>query len=177
MSQYCGKLKAHVTFYSWQNNVLLWRNCADLQSTVAPLHSFMWNVITTHEITEVKASVIKLQGKHLPGVTECFRHLSGPQGAAQTLTLPLMSHLGGYFSFSLCKIRSWRTRNTLSLKKNCLQLNQEEASTVCSLLLHLHEAIYLPFEVCSRNQLLIPITLATTALFPTSSSRSKESRR
>lgn len=71
-------------------------------------------------------------------------------------------------------MRPWSTSNTPSLKKNCLLFYQDGAGTICSLLLRLDEAIYWPFEVWSWNQNLIPITLATTILFPISSQKIQE---
>lgn len=103
---------------------------------------------------------------------EHFRLLSGHQEVAQTSTSSFLCHI-----WEGILIFQWSTKNVPCLEVNCLQLNLEEAGTVCSLVLCLNEAIYEPFEVCSRNQHLIPVTLATIALFPISSSRSKESSR
>lgn len=97
---------------------------------------------------------------------------SGHQEMAQTLTSSFLCHI-----WEGILIFQWSTKNVPCLKEYCRQLNLEEAGTVFSLVLCLKEAIYEPFEVCSRNQRLIPITLATTTLFQISSSRSKESSR
>lgn len=120
----------------------------------------MWNLITTHQITGTWASVTGTQGKHLSGVTEHFRLLSGHQEVAQTLTSSFLCHI-----WECIFIFQWSTKNVPSLKENCLQLSLEEAGTVCSLVLCWNEAIYEPFEVCSRNHHFIPITLERLLCF------------